>query len=70
MRSEVEKIWEQLEVCGGDPALQAAAKSVVATALAESVRLGPVVVPDYSQKDGKNWSSPIMRKQPGGARVR
>ena len=60
------EICGQLRVTGGDQIKQAAARAVVSAALAESLRLGPVVVENLRDASSESWSKPKMRTSPRG----
>jgi hypothetical protein len=61
------EICAQLEVVGGDLTKQAAAKAVVAAALAESLKLGPVAIRNGGDRALPKWNSTQMRKSPRGS---
>jgi hypothetical protein len=63
-KPEASEICAQLAVTGGDELKQAAAKAVVSAAIAESLRLGPVVIESSGRAKRNNWNDPQMRKSP------
>lgn len=65
-KPDASEICAQLAISGGDHVKQAAAKVVVSAALAESLRLGPVVIENSGDMKRNHWSDPQMRKSPRG----
>jgi hypothetical protein len=63
------EICAQLEVRGGDSAKQAGAKAVVAAAIAESLKLGPVAIQNGGDRARPTWSKTQMRKSPRGSSI-
>jgi hypothetical protein len=59
------EICQQLEVSGGSEEERAAAKAVVAAAISESLRLGPVAL---SQRNNWNRPAAMFRQLPERSR--